>query len=309
MIPAFIATLLWSFCVIASRRSLEQLGEIPANFWRMIVAVTCMGLVSHLTRAEFQAEAFFYLFLSGFVGFGIGDLGLYFALSRIGSRLTILMAQCAAVPVAFFIEWAWLGNLISLAETGAILVILIGIVMALLPRSIDLAPGSKRPFIYGIIFGLVAAAGQGGGAVLSRIAYQAQGTLNSPETTMDGILLGTAAGYQRLLGGLLVIGTVYLVGKFYAPLRSVPKGQRAHDPLRIKCSWIVIAAMTGPVVGITFFQWALMVTEAAIAQTIVALTPIVIMPLAYWFEGERPKPRSIIGGIIAVCGVILLALA
>ncbi|MGB0745304.1 MAG: EamA family transporter, partial [Opitutales bacterium] len=150
MIPAFIATLLWSFCVIASRRSLEQMGEIPANFWRMIVAVICMGLISHLSRADFQADAFFYLFLSGVVGFGIGDLGLYFALSRIGSRLTILMAQCAAVPVAFFIEWLWLGNLISLAEAGAIAVILCGIVMALLPGSIEIAPDSQKTFTLGI---------------------------------------------------------------------------------------------------------------------------------------------------------------
>ncbi|MGB0744445.1 MAG: EamA family transporter, partial [Opitutales bacterium] len=158
----------------------------------------------------------------------------------------------------------------------------------------------------GILFGLVAAVGQGGGAVLSRIAYQAQGTLNHQVGTVDGILMGTAAGYQRLLGGLLVIATVYLLGKFYKPLRSVPRSRRAHDPISSKCSWIMIAAITGPVVGITFFQWALMITEAAIAQTIVALTPIVILPMSYWFEGERPKPRSILGGFIAVCGVILL---
>lgn len=308
MIPAFMATLLWSFCVIASRRSLEQLGEIPANFWRMIVAVACMGLVSHGTQADFQKEPFFYLFLSGVIGFGFGDLGLYFALSRIGSRLTILMAQCAAVPVALVIEWACLGNLISLTESGAILVILIGIVMALLPDKGALPQSSRKTFIWGIAFGLVAAVGQGGGAVLSRIAYQTQDTLSRPENNIEGILLGTAAGYQRLLGGLLVIGIAYLIGRCYQPLRSQAKGERKNDSLQSKCRWIIIAALTGPVIGITFFQWSLMLTEAAIAQAIVALTPVVIMPLAFFFEGERPKPRSILGGMIAVCGVILLAL-
>lgn len=34
------------------------------------------------------------------------------------------------------------------------------------------------------------------------------------------------------------------------------------------------------------------------------------MSFAYWFEDERPRPRSILGGgIIAVCGVLLLLVA
>lgn len=309
MIPACITTLLWSFCIVASRRSVEHLGENAANFWRILIAVLTLGILSHATNAPFHASSFRYFFLSGLIGFGLGDVGLYFALSRIGSRLTVLMSQCVAVPIAFGVEWLWLGNILSWQEGGAIIVILSGIVLALMPKWDDLPKGTRMRFAIGVLFGLVAAAGQAGGGVLSRLAYHAQGTLDEPTSTIDGILMGAAAGYQRLLGGVLLIGAVYLAGRLYSPWRTPPSGPHANDPAPTKFNWVLINALTGPIIGIIFFQWALMTTETAIVQSIVALTPLTVIPLAYWIEGERPQPRSIVGGVIAVSGVILLGLA
>ena len=45
-----------------------------------------------------------------------------------------------------------------------------------------------------------------------------------------------------------------------------------------------------------------------IVLAITALTPLVVIPLALWFDGERPTLRSIGGGLIAVAGVVALAL-
>jgi drug/metabolite transporter (DMT)-like permease len=54
-------------------------------------------------------------------------------------------------------------------------------------------------------------------------------------------------------------------------------------------------------------QWALENTRAGIVTAIIAMTPIVMLPLARIFERERISPREIIGGLIAVAGVIGLA--
>jgi len=307
MIPACITTLLWSFCIVASRRSVEQLGENAANFWRMLLALVTLGIVAHATSIEFEQGAFIYFFLSGVVGFGLWDIGLYFALTRIGSRLTVLMAQCAAVPVAFFAEWLWLGNLLSWQQTTAIAVILAGIVLALLPRREDLPHGSRRRFAWGILFGMIAATGQGLGGVLSRLAYQAQGT-TAAESIGEGLRLGVGAGYQRLLGGILIVGTVYLAGRMRQSWRTPARGPRAADAPSSKAAWVAINAFSGPILGIVFIQWAFISTNPAIVQSIVALTPITVIPLVYWMEGERPRPRSILGGVIAVAGVILLGI-
>ena len=42
---------------------------------------------------------------------------------------------------------------------------------------------------------------------------------------------------------------------------------------------------------------------------VVALTPLVIVPLSMWSEGEKPTVRSLAGGLIAVAGVVGLAWA
>jgi drug/metabolite transporter (DMT)-like permease len=40
---------------------------------------------------------------------------------------------------------------------------------------------------------------------------------------------------------------------------------------------------------------------------IVALCPIAIIPLSWWLEGDRPTPRSLAGGAVAVACAIALA--
>jgi len=47
-------------------------------------------------------------------------------------------------------------------------------------------------------------------------------------------------------------------------------------------------------------------TPTGLVLAVVATTPLVIIPFAYLFEGERPHFRSVSGGLIAVTGVILL---
>ncbi|MFA5264632.1 MAG: hypothetical protein WC378_12495 [Opitutaceae bacterium] len=53
----------------------------------------------------------------------------------------------------------------------------------------------------------------------------------------------------------------------------------------------------------------LFTTPSAIVLPIVACTPLVIVPLSYWIEGEHPTKRSLLGGVVAVGGAIALALA
>jgi drug/metabolite transporter (DMT)-like permease len=54
-------------------------------------------------------------------------------------------------------------------------------------------------------------------------------------------------------------------------------------------------------------QWALENTRAGIVTAIIAMTPIVMLPLARIFEGERISGREMAGGCVAVSGAIGLA--
>ena len=64
-------------------------------------------------------------------------------------------------------------------------------------------------------------------------------------------------------------------------------------------------AQPGPFLGVSFSLMAVQHTNAGIAQTIMSLTPVLIIPPAVLINKERVTWREIIGAVIAVLGVIL----
>lgn len=308
--PAFLTVLLWSYCVIAAKRSVDQLGENLANLVRLMVAVVALGSLAHLLGPGLGGGGLFFFFLSGAIGFGFGDIGVFYALPRLGSRLTLLMAQCLAAPVAGVAEWWWLGTALSGMQIAAVTIILVGIIIALAPKSIP--AGTMKAFLAGIAFGVVAALGQGMGAVLSRKAYAEAalaGNWAGDQGVGESILMGATTGYQRLLGGLVIVAVFYLFSITYRPWKTYPRDPYKEDRLPAKAKYVLLNAASGPILGIICFQWALATTPSAIVQPIVAMTPLAVMPMSYFLEGDRPSARGILGALVSVLGVILLAMA
>lgn len=310
MIPAFVTTVFWSCCVIAARRSIDQLGENIANLARILLALLVLGLIAHGVGLGLGGGGFNYFLLSGMVGFGLGDIGIFYALPRLGSRLTVLMAQCLAAPIAGLAEWAWMGTTINWMQIAAVALILLGIATALMPGKVF--HGRLPVFLAGIAFGLLAAVGQGMGAVLSRKAYavgHASGRWPDAHGIAESLSMGATAGYQRLIGGAIVITVFVLLSVVIRSWRTYPRMPHGADSLGRKAAYVSLTALSGPILGIICFQWALATTPSAIVQPIVAMTPLVIIPMARFFENDRLDRRAILGSLVSVCGVILLALA
>jgi drug/metabolite transporter (DMT)-like permease len=53
-------------------------------------------------------------------------------------------------------------------------------------------------------------------------------------------------------------------------------------------------------------MWSLSMCEVAIAQTILSLTPIIIMPLAYFLYKEKMTAKTFLAGIVSIFGVYVL---
>ena len=243
------------------------------------------------------------LFWSGVIGFGLGDLALYMALPRIGSRLTLLIVHCVAAPFAAVVEWYWLQTALSTSQAGCIVLILAGVALALIPTR---RKGKESTFLStaGILYGLVGALGQGMGAVMSRVAYD----INAKEAF---VLDGLGAAYQRILGGLMVAAVALWYSKWKSPFSEAPLQETTntpnHAPAKGKAWPFVLAtALAGPSLGVGCYQWALKTTPSGLVLPIVATTPLMVIPLSAWMEGDRPPFRSIMGGLLAVVGVILL---
>jgi drug/metabolite transporter (DMT)-like permease len=66
-------------------------------------------------------------------------------------------------------------------------------------------------------------------------------------------------------------------------------------------------ALAGPTLGVVCYQWALARHPVSQVLPVVAMVPLAVIPLAYWLEQERPTRRSLVGGVLAVAGVVGLA--
>ena len=301
MVPAFIAACLFSASVIAASRSARMLGSQRANFGRVVVAVVLLAAWAHTFGRGWGGGAFLLFFLSGCVGFGFGDMALFATLPRLGPRLSSLMINCLAAPFAAAIEWIWMGTQLSLAQTACGLTILAGVGLALAPE--HQLPIPPRTRWTGIAFGVVAGFGQGYGAVLSRKAYAVAAEAGS---RVDG---GTAA-YQRILGGFAIVLIPFLWQQLRQRLKPAPAAGPSLAPAerRRALRWVLLNGLSGPTVGVAFYQWALQTTPSGIVLPITAMTPLLVIPFTYWLDGDRPGPRSLLGGLAAVIGVIGLTL-
>src|SRR5687768_5834398 len=100
MLAAFLSTILFSISAICGNRTSRLLGGTDANFWRLIFATTLLALYAHSFGPGVAGTAFPIFFLSGCVGFGIGDVALFQALPRLGSRLSLMLVVCLSAPLA-----------------------------------------------------------------------------------------------------------------------------------------------------------------------------------------------------------------
>lgn len=302
MIPAIFATVLFCFSAVSANRATRIAGSVEANFWRLVFATGVLGLWAHGFGGGIEGAAFGVFFVSGVIGFGVGDVALYLAYPRLGSRLTLLLVHCLAAPLAALCEWLYLGTTLSLGEILASGTILFGVGLALVPA--ENPHIKRRDLVLGVLFGCLAAAGQGLGAVMSRVGY----SLNAEGgSDFDGVTVA----YQRILGGLL-IGVVSFAwvygGKILKQKTAESQGESAFLPPKNAIRWILITGLSGPTFGVACYQWALQGTKSGVVLPIVALAPLVVMPLSLWMEGDKPGVRAIVGGIIAVFGVIGLGL-
>ncbi|MGZ5543158.1 MAG: EamA family transporter [Limisphaerales bacterium] len=72
--------------------------------------------------------------------------------------------------------------------------------------------------------------------------------------------------------------------------------------------WVVANGLAGQTLGMCCFNWALKTTPTGLVLALVATTPLVIIPFAWKFEGDKAHRRSVIGGAIAVAGAIALVM-
>lgn len=273
------------------------------NMYRLSFAALILGFWALGSGNGLFGPGWLTLWLSGIVGFGLGDVGLFFSLQQLGARLTVMMIHCLATPIAALLEWAVLGTTIGLYETIATACILTGVILSLWSQKIPSKQAdnktTKIPLI-GWFWGLIASLGQAGGAVMSRVAYQ---EIEHAEVVTDPV----SVAWIRITGGV-IFSLVYmwfsggqgLLGRWP---QNFDKGKKP-----MVFGLICLNGFLGPAAGVSFFQWALLSTPTALVLPVVALTPIFLIPLSSRVDGIKPSVPSILGGVLAIISVVVLGI-
>ena len=299
MLAAFFTALCWSISAMCSARAAKHLGGQTANRTRLFMAagllLGVMAVVEGLSALARPPAATPWFVLSGAVGLGLGDICLFCAYIRLGPRLPAILTHCVATPLGVLAEWLWLGNALTGGEIACIAVILGGVALALWPDHLASGPeATRRKYLSGILFGLGSAIGMAGAAVISRRGY-----------AVDAHYFWIDATVWRNAGGLAVTCLLWLATR---TVRQVQGTVSPRKDWRRAWPWLVGTAVLGPTIGVACYQIALQDLQAGQVQAVVALVPVMIIPMAWWLDGDRPSWRSLAGGLIGVAGVVWMAL-
>lgn len=271
----------WAIATRLYHRCSLHLSSIQLTLIKGVVSLVLLGILLIWRPATaINDHELLLLALSGALGIGIGDLCFFAAMRRLGAK-TALQIEVLAAPLALLLGMAGGSNAPGpLALIG--MVVILAAVLGVVSGAND-QPVSALQRWHGLALGLVAAACQAGGLVLSHLAMQAQ----------NQDLLATAE--LRLAAGVSVTGLIWLV---------TTKRQWLWPA---KTLWLPLttAIVIGTAMAMVLQQLAVRHAHPGLVQTLLATAPLWALVLARW-HGERPSKRAIGGALLAVVGVALL---
>ena len=287
-IAALSTAVLWAGAAVVYTRFGQSLPPLVLNTVKGTIAIALL-LLTILLRGIWQihleSTTMWLLLLSGIAGIGIGDTAYFASLNLLGPRRTLLMETLAPLFAALIALVCLQEQLNTVAWCGIALALL-GVAWAIAERIPETVAQPSRSSRRGICFALLAALGQATGAVLSRAALA-----NSDVSPLWSALL-------RLLAGTLLLFPLLIV-KQQLPQLLKPF-QSKHFFLAIS-----LTALISTYLGVWLQQTAFKFTAAGIAQTLLATSPIFVLPIAIW-QGDRVSVRAGLGAAIALAGITLL---
>jgi drug/metabolite transporter (DMT)-like permease len=292
-ITALLTSGCWAFASVMFTQAGRRLGSPIVSHLRLWIAFIAMCIIHTLLFGspfpfDIESHRFFYLGVSGVVGFVVGDGLLFESFLLIGPRLAMLLMLLAPVSSAF-LAWVLLGEVPSALEITGILVTIGGIAWVVAEKTPvpETTTSKKNPqYALGIVLGIGAAVGQAVGLLLSRIG-------------LEGGYSTISANHVRITCAALTLGLFYSLQKKIHTHFFKLKDKRALVE-------ITSGALTGQVLGVILSLEAIAHTHIGIASTLMSLSPILLIPVSYFIFKEKITLRAILGTLGALLGVILL---
>ena len=289
-LSALITAVLWTGSALAFAAATTRIGSVYVNVARLVAAVVLLfvTIVTFGIQVNVSAVQVLFLSLSGFAGFVFGDTFLFKSYEYNDARIGSLMMS-AAPAMAALIAFLFLNETLTFTSILGISITLAGIALVVLERKEPSTHHTPISMI-GVVYALLGALGQAGGMILAKSAFT-RGPIN-----------GFVATFIRAFSATLVLAPLnYYAGRFTEPRKIFSNDRKAFQ-------FTLLGSFLGPYLGVTFSLIAISLTDVAIAATIIALVPVIMLPTVWILFRETLSWRAVIGACVAVFGVGILFL-
>ena len=305
-IIALIVAFSWTATALFADIASHRIGALPLNLIRMAMSLLFLAILLWVfTGAPYpqfaDGKAWFWLALSGLVGYVFGDYCLFNSYIVFGSRYGQLFMTLAP-PVAGIAGWLMLGEAMSWHSWLAMLVTLTGIGYSILNRGGESHKLTLQLPLKGVLLGIGAGVGQGVGLVLSKIGldyYSASVPPDAPDAVTR--LMPFAGTFIRAVFGLVGFAAILALRKELGLVRGA-----FYD--RKGMSFAALTTFFGPFLGVSLSLMAVQYAKAGIASTLMALTPVLIIIPYAMINKQRITAKEVIGTLITITGVALFFL-
>ena len=295
-LAAFLVSICWAMTSVFFAAAGNKVGSLVVNRMRLLFATFLLSaahliLTGQLYPVLAAPDRFLWLGLSGLIGLVLGDAFLFQAFILIGPRISMLIMS--GVPViSALIAWLFLGETLSFISFSGILIAVTGIALVVYENqngTQKVQPENQRAYLQGVFFAFLGAAGQAIGLVLQKKG----GGGDFP--AISSVLI-------RVSLGALILWSVALFQK-----KAVPTLQTAFTN-KTGLRFILLGTLVGPFTGIWLSMVAIQSAYVGIASTLMALTPIVMLPILFFFFKEKISKLALFGTFVSLAGVAIIFL-
>jgi len=294
---ALLTAIFWTITALAFEAASRKIGSMVVNLLRLALGFCFLTIFAYFYRGyllplDATPQAWFYLSLSGLIGFVFGDLCLFQAFVVVGARISMLL-MALSPPMTALIGWIVLGETLSWKSWVGMILTISGIALVVLKRHTkDESNGGFRKVkfnypLWGILLGLGGAIGQAAGLVLSKVGMKGYDSFASTQI--------------RVITGVVGFAVLFsLMGSWKNVFRAF--GQR-KPMLQLS-----LGAFFGPFLGVSFSLIAIKYADTGIASTIMSIVPVLIIPPSMLIYKEKVTLREVGGAVLAVAGVAMFFL-
>lgn len=289
-LAALATAVCWSLTAVFFSYSGRLIGSNVVNRSRLIfaflfLAVTHLIIEGTLFPLGIEPYRWFWFAVSAILGLVLGDSFLFKAYVMIGPRLSMLLMSTVPIYSTIF-GWFLFDEAVTPVEMVGILMAVGGVGWVVTERRPGQTAVQNKQFKKGILFGLAGALGQVTNLVTARYG-------------MVGGYSSLSAAIIRIFIAMLVLWGIAVLQRQVRHSFRMWRNRRAFRAM-------LAGSISGPFLGIWFSMIAIQYARLGIAATLMALPPVLLIPLEYIVYKRKVSPRGVVGTFVAIAGVVLI---